>query len=159
MAQLDDIIEKLVKSTEDNSITWVKKASSTTTKRHSFQLDTSDVDTRFEFDVELTDDLKPKDAFLWLYNKDIVDGRKIITEYKYPGVSKLKNMIYDKYIKDGLKQFLDEDTLFESILNKIGDKQHNRDYKISKLLNEPETVIEPVEEEVKEVKKKNWFGF
>lgn len=157
MAQLDNIIDKLVKSTEDNSITWVKKESSKTIRRHSFQLDTSDIDTKFEFDVELTDDLKPKDGFLWIYNKDIVDGRKIISEYKYKGVTTLKNLIYEKYIKDGLSNFLDEEVLFESILGKIGDKQHNRDYKIEKLLNEPDPIVAPVEE-VK-VKKKNWFGF
>lgn len=78
----------------------------------------------------------------------------MITEYNYGGITSLRDILYEKYIKDEIKVFLNEDVVFESILDKIGDKQYNRDSKIEKILNEH--AIE-IEEDIG--KKKNWFGF
>lgn len=151
---IEKVIGKLVNSTNDNAVEWRRKPSSTN-KRYNFELISNDPETKFDFDIDLDDELKPKDGYLWIYHKDIIDGRKLIPEYKYSGITSLRDILYDKYIKDEIKVFLNEDVVFESILDKIGDKQYNRDSKIEKILNEPAIEIE----EDRVAKKKNWFGF
>jgi len=147
------VIDKLINSTNDNAVEWRRKPSSAN-KRCNFELISNDPETKFDFDIDLDNDLKPKDGYLWIYHKDIIDGKILITEYNYGGITSLRDILYEKYIKDEIKVLLNEDVVFESILDKIGDKQYNRDSKIEKILNEP--AIE-IEEDIG--KKKNWFGF
>lgn len=155
MNNIDKVVEKLIQSTIDNAIVWNKKTS--TAKRHSFVFNSNDNLTRFEFEIDLNDDLKPNNSYLWVYHKDLVDGSKLFSEYKLKIIISLRDLLYDRYVKPELKNYLDESTLFESMLDGIGDKQFNRDFKLNTLLEE-DVVEKPVIEEVK-VKKRNWFGF
>lgn len=128
------VIDKLINSTNDNAVEWRRNPSSAN-KRYNFELISNDPETKFDFDIDLDNDLKPKDGYLWIYHKDIIDGKKLITEYNYGGITSLRDILYEKYIKDEIKVFLNEDVVFESILDKIGDKQYNRDSKIEKILS------------------------
>ena len=115
---IEKVIDKLVNSTSDNAVEWRRKPSSTN-KRYNFELISNDPETKFYFDIDLDDELIPKDGYLWIYHKDIIDGRKLITEYKYSGITSLRDILYDKYIKDRINLFKRKEKLYYSSNSRV----------------------------------------
>lgn len=147
------IIDRLIISTEDNILEWTLKKN--VKKNYRYTTLSSDGLTTFEIVIDLYEDDTLKDSgMLWINNPSIEpEGKELITSYECGNITKLVAIVFDKYIKSTI---VNNDTkseiVFNSILNTITDKIHNRDEKLSKLLGDDI-------KEVKEDKKKNWWNF
>ena len=73
--------------------------------------------------------------YLLIENESIIDNRKFLYVRESSEVGKLVDILYIKYFKPTIV-VIDEESIYNDILSGIGDKQYNRDKKLSSILDD-----------------------
>jgi hypothetical protein len=142
--KVQKIVDRLIIGTTDGSVIWNKTNSIFNSEtRHQYSTTTEDGETKFDFEIHLDNNLNPSSSwgYIYMYNKDLVDGKIQISGSVYNGVDKLQLLIYNKWVKATLPT-KNESIALDSILTKIGDRQTRRDNILDDILGE----VEPKEE-------------
>jgi len=159
------IIDSIVKATEDNAMNWeLRDSCFNSERRYNFRSYSIDKQTEFHMEVclnESLDNISKWGGSLVIYNKGLVEGRKIISNGEF-SVKKLEDLLFQRYVKPTLVVKKESDTL-DSILGSIGNKQYMRDIKLDQILDDSEiknesNKVPPTHAEIKESILKKLFG-
>ncbi len=135
--KLKEIVSQLVESTLNGSITWEKKNSIFASEKcHPFRV-LINKDTWFDIELLLSDTMQMTGtSSLWMYNKDLVEGRKLLSNSEYMDIKKIETFLYNNMIKQNIVYRRPVEDILDDILNDIPDKQNSRDKKISEIIGE-----------------------
>lgn len=136
MTSLERLIDELLEMTKESSIMWVERNSIFTSDTNKFfEYVTEDKKTSFEVDIKLDKDFKISKTSLGnklrIKNDDIIDDGYTIYASESDAVMEIIEILKQKYIT---KNQSDQEAVFESILNTIGDKRTRRNKKLEKIL-------------------------
>jgi hypothetical protein len=130
----------LIESTKDGVLIWTLRDSCFNSESR-YGLHTFSIDKKTEFQIEINLDeslnsLKCHNC-MWIYNTDLLDGKKYISSNVQTKI--LEQMVFDMFVKPTIKhKSKSQDSIYDDILNNIGDKQYNRDKKLQQLIEEKE---------------------
>lgn len=133
---INEILTRLIESSTNGSITWERRNSIFDSETSwSFRAYSIDKETWFDIDIKLNDNMTIQHgSSLWIYNKGLVDGKKLLLSGQYKDISKIEDFIYNNLVKPNIIKKC-EDKALENILTGIADKQYIRDKKIGEILN------------------------
>ena len=134
---IDSIINALIESTFDGVTEWMTSSMGTDSEKY-YESYTIDQKTKFTIKISLDDHMNMRSDgwdYLSINNESIRNDREFFYAKIFPEVTKLTNLIYQKYIKATIT-IIDEESIYKDILHGIGDKQYNRDKKLSSLLGD-----------------------
>lgn len=129
---LHKITSKILEMTQKGLITW--KIDSSTSKSYRLSCQSDDL-TKFATEISLNDNLELNSHGMWwiyIYNKELVEGKTTIYSGKEPLVTKVIEEIYKIYIEPN-KQTVDQSNTLNKILNSL-DIVNIRDQKIKSIL-------------------------
>lgn len=137
----DEIVQKIVESlyegTKAGAVTWkLRDTIFNSELRHHLHSMSVDGNTEFKIEITLESDFKFKPGtHLYIHNEKIAGGYKYTSTYKNETLSKLEEIIYEKYVQPTVKIKLNkEEDVLEDILNSIGSKEYVRDKKLEQIL-------------------------
>lgn len=140
---INDIINSLHESTNDGAIEWELSSISSDTEK-TYDTYTIDRKTKFSIKISLNTNMSMKSDgwdYLLIQNESIIDSRKFLYVRQFSEVGKLANLIYQKYFKPTIV-IINEESIYKDILSGIGDRQYNRDKKLSSLLGDDSSQVD-----------------